>query len=50
MFILFIPLSFLIPSTSGFAGAVFPLLAGVVIKQQDVLASGSITAFSFAQD
>ncbi|WFQ90460.1 YfcC family protein [Mycoplasma feriruminatoris] len=48
MFILFIPLSFLIPSTSGFAGAVFPLLAGVVIKQQDVLASGSITAFSFA--
>ncbi|XWT83303.1 YfcC family protein [Mycoplasma capricolum subsp. capricolum] len=48
MFLLFILLSFLIPSTSGFAGAVFPLLIGVVLKQQDVLASGSITAFSFA--
>ncbi|MDQ0567489.1 putative ion transporter superfamily protein YfcC [Mycoplasma yeatsii] len=48
MFILFIPLSFLIPSTSGFAGAVFPLLAGIVTKDQGVLASGSITAFSFA--
>ncbi|WP_434333275.1 YfcC family protein [Mycoplasma capricolum] len=47
MFLLFILLSFLIPSTSGFAGAVFPLLIGVVLKQQDVLASGSITAFSF---
>ncbi|QVK06714.1 YfcC family protein [Mycoplasma mycoides] len=48
MFIFFIPLSFLIPSTSGFATAVFPLLGGVVIKNTDILASGSITAFSFA--
>lgn len=48
MFIFFIPLSFLIPSTSGFATAVFPLLGGVVAKNTEILASGSITAFSFA--
>lgn len=48
MFILFLPLSFLIPSTSGFAGAVFPLLGGIAVKNPEVLASGSITAFSFA--
>ncbi|WP_258176364.1 hypothetical protein [Mycoplasma mycoides] len=48
MFIFFIPLSFLIASTSGFATAVFPLLGGVVIKNNiDILASGSITTFSF---
>ncbi|AAT75371.1 arginine-ornithine APC transporter [Mesoplasma florum L1] len=48
LFILFIPLSLFIPSTSGFARAVFPLLGGVLAKDSDVLASGSITAFSMA--
>ncbi|ATZ21220.1 YfcC family protein [Mesoplasma tabanidae] len=51
LFILFIPLSLFIPSTSGFAKAVFPLLGGaggVLSKDPEVLASGSITAFSMA--
>ncbi|AVN64073.1 MULTISPECIES: YfcC family protein [Mesoplasma] len=48
LFILFIPLSLFIPSTSGFARAVFPLLGGVLAKDSEVLASGSITAFSMA--
>ncbi|WP_342252690.1 YfcC family protein [Spiroplasma endosymbiont of Amphibalanus improvisus] len=56
LFIIFIPLSFLIPSTSGFAAAIFPLLAGSstnpgIIMQPDAIAitaSGSIAAFSFA--
>ncbi|ATZ18463.1 arginine/ornithine antiporter [Williamsoniiplasma somnilux] len=52
LYIVFLPLSFLIPSSSGFAAAIFPLLTGVVTNtsgQWDgVTASGSITAFSFA--
>ncbi|ASZ08776.1 YfcC family protein [Mesoplasma chauliocola] len=48
LFILFIPLSIFIPSTSGFARAVFPLLGGVLAKDSEVLTSGSITAFSMA--
>ncbi|WP_342269291.1 YfcC family protein [Spiroplasma endosymbiont of Aspidapion aeneum] len=48
LFIIFILLSFVIPSTSGFATAVFPLLTGIVAKDSSILASGSITAFSFA--
>ncbi|WP_280123361.1 YfcC family protein [[Acholeplasma] multilocale] len=56
LFILFLPLSFLIPSTSGFAAAIFPLLVGTVTTQnaegavvfQDAAASGSVMAFSMA--
>ncbi|WP_339022708.1 YfcC family protein [Spiroplasma endosymbiont of Crioceris asparagi] len=48
LFIAFLPLSFLIPSTSGFATAVIPLLQGVMAKDPNVLTSGIITAFSFA--
>ncbi|ATG97834.1 YfcC family protein [Mesoplasma lactucae] len=55
LYLLFIPLSFVIPSSSGFATAVFPLLAGTVsvdpnaaVLQADAVAgSGSILAFSF---
>lgn len=53
LYLIFLPLSFLIPSTSGFAAAIFPLLTGLA-KTPDgnawdpVVASGSITAFSFA--
>ncbi|WP_198402290.1 YfcC family protein [Mesoplasma florum] len=57
LFILFLPLSFLIPSSSGFAAAIFPLIAtsvavkdsnGVVTGFQDAAASGSVMAFSMA--
>ncbi|AVN58633.1 YfcC family protein [Mesoplasma florum] len=51
LFILFIPLSLFIPSTSGFAKAIFPLLAstgGIITKDPEVLASGSVTAFVMA--
>ncbi|AXK51194.1 YfcC family protein [Spiroplasma alleghenense] len=47
-FFLFIPLSFLIPSTSGFATAIFPLWGPVAGSISISAASGSITAFSFA--
>ncbi|ATZ16099.1 putative ion transporter superfamily protein YfcC [Entomoplasma freundtii] len=54
LFLLFIPISIFIPSTSGFAVAIFPLLLNVVavkdgngeiIGAHDVLASGSVEAF-----
>lgn len=50
LFILFLPLSFLIPSTSGFASAIFPILGPVLMTMpsSDVTGSGAITAFSFA--
>ncbi|MDQ7982768.1 MAG: YfcC family protein [Spiroplasma sp.] len=50
LYLLFIPLSFLIPSTSGFATAIFPILGPVVMTMPDsaVTGSGSITAFAFA--
>lgn len=50
LFILFLPLSFLIPSTSGFAAAIFPILGPVLMTMPDsnLIGSGSITAFSFA--
>ncbi|WP_051635994.1 YfcC family protein [Mesoplasma photuris] len=56
LFLIFLPLSFLIPSSSGFAAAVFPLLAATVtttnpdgtIVFQEAAASGSVTAFSLA--
>lgn len=50
LFILFLPLSFLIPSTSGFATAIFPILGPVLMTMpnNDITGSGAITAFSFA--
>ncbi|MDI4567571.1 MAG: YfcC family protein [Mycoplasma sp.] len=45
LYILFIPLAFLIPSTSGFAAAVFGVLGETLGSDG---ASGAITAFSFA--
>lgn len=52
LYLIFLPLSFLIPSTSGFAAAIFPLLSGVVQTPagtwDPAVASGSVTAFSFA--
>lgn len=57
LFLMFIPLSIFIPSTSGFATAIFPLLLNVVavkgptgqiIGADDVLASNSIAAFVHA--
>lgn len=50
LFILFLPLSFLIPSTSGFASAIFPILGPVLMTMpdSDVTGSGAIAAFSFA--
>lgn len=56
LYLLFLPLSFVIPSTSGFATAVFPLLAGTVgvangdgnLVADSVAGSGSILSFSFA--
>lgn len=50
LYLLFIPLSFLIQSTSGFATAIFPILGPVVMTMphSDVTGSGSITAFAFA--
>lgn len=50
LFILFLPLSFLIPSTSGFASAIFPILGPVLMTMpnNDVTGSGAIAAFSFA--
>ncbi|AHI53922.1 arginine/ornithine antiporter [Spiroplasma sabaudiense Ar-1343] len=47
-FLIFLPLSFLIPSTSGFATAIFPLWGPVAGGIGLGAASGSITAFSFA--
>ncbi|WP_338971124.1 YfcC family protein [Spiroplasma endosymbiont of Panorpa germanica] len=47
-FLIFLPLSFLIPSTSGFATAIFPLWGPVAGGISASAASGSITAFSFA--
>ncbi|WP_027063430.1 YfcC family protein [Mesoplasma seiffertii] len=57
LFILFLPLSFLIPSSSGFAAAIFPLLVSTVstgaigspeFAFQGAAASGSVMAFSLA--
>lgn len=50
LFILFLPLSFLIPSSSGFASAIFPILGPVLMTMpnSDITGSGAITAFSFA--
>lgn len=50
LFILFLPLSFLIPSSSGFASAIFPILGPVLMTMphNDITGSGAITAFSFA--
>ncbi|ATZ16952.1 arginine/ornithine antiporter [Williamsoniiplasma luminosum] len=53
LYIIFLPLSFLIPSTSGFAAAVFPLLTGIAQNKtgggfDPVVGSGSVMAFSFA--
>jgi uncharacterized ion transporter superfamily protein YfcC len=50
LFLLFLPLSFLIPSTSGFATAIFPILGPVLLSMphNDVSGSGAITAFSWA--
>ncbi|WP_051350836.1 hypothetical protein [[Acholeplasma] multilocale] len=54
LFLIFIPISFLIPSTSGFSALIFPLIAPVVAIPTGVageyvadpaLASGSIAAF-----
>ena len=50
LFLLFLPLSFLIPSTSGFATAIFPILGPVLMSMPHnyVSCSGAITAFSQA--
>ncbi|WFQ93073.1 YfcC family protein [Mycoplasma feriruminatoris] len=53
LFIVFIPLAFLIPSSSGFATTIFPLLAKSLVDSktnqlQDYASSGSIMAFTFA--
>ncbi|MCL8209859.1 YfcC family protein [Spiroplasma attinicola] len=50
LLLLFLPLSFLIPSSSGFATAIFPILGPVLMTMpsSDVTGSGAITAFSFA--
>lgn len=50
LFIIFLPLSFLVPSTSGFAAAIFPILGPVLMSMPNstLIGSGSITAFSFA--
>lgn len=45
-FIIFLPLSFLIPSTSGFAAAIFPIWGPIAVAAG--AGSGSILAFSFA--
>lgn len=47
-FLFFLIISFVIPSTSGFATAVFPILGPVANGVSTGLASGTITAFSFA--
>ncbi|WHQ36920.1 YfcC family protein [Spiroplasma sp. SV19] len=47
-FFFFLIISFVIPSTSGFATAVFPILGPVANGVSTGLASGTITAFSFA--
>lgn len=54
-FLLFFALSFLIPSTSGFAGAVFPLIGpaiggygGIATALPGLTVSGSIASFSLA--
>ncbi|WP_053228496.1 hypothetical protein [Spiroplasma taiwanense] len=51
-FFIFLPLSFALPSTSGFSYAVFPVwgpLANTVVTSTGVsMVSGSITAFAFA--
>ncbi|QVK02771.1 YfcC family protein [Mycoplasma mycoides] len=53
LFIVFIPLAFLIPSSSGFATTIFPLLAKSLVDSktnqlQVYASSGSIMAFTFA--
>lgn len=50
LLLLFLPLSFLIPSSSGFATAIFPILGPVLMTMpnNDITGSGAITAFSFA--
>ncbi|MDP4040273.1 YfcC family protein [Mycoplasma mycoides] len=53
LFIVFIPLAFLIPSSSGFATTIFPLLAKSLVDSktnqlQAYASSGSIMAFTFA--
>ncbi|KAF5295840.1 hypothetical protein FQA39_LY13013 [Lamprigera yunnana] len=45
LFLMFVPLSLLIPSTSGFATLMFPLLVDTVKIDPEVLISGSILAF-----
>ncbi|AHF60633.1 hypothetical protein P344_01080 [Spiroplasma mirum ATCC 29335] len=47
-FFFFLIISIFIPSTSGFAAAVFPIIGPVAEGIQPGLWSGSITAFSFA--
>ena len=47
LFVIFIGLSFLIPSTSGFASAVFPSI-GPAVYQVGASVSGAITTFSYA--
>lgn len=48
-FIVFLPLSFLIPSTSGFAAAIFPIWGPTAAAAGGIsTVSGSIAAFSFA--
>lgn len=47
LFFIFIGLSFLIPSTSGFASAVFPSI-GPALAGSTVSVSGAITTFSYA--
>ena len=49
LFIIFIVLSFLIPSTSGFASAVFPIIGPTIAASSvGLTVSGSITTFSLA--
>lgn len=50
LFLVFLPLSFLIPATSGFATAIFPILGPALMSMPNnsVSGSGAITAFSWA--
>ncbi len=46
-YILFIPLTFVIPSTSGLAAATFPVLGPAITDSQANLVSGTITAYAW---
>jgi len=48
LFLVFFVLSFLIPSTSGFAAAVFPSVGPALIQSQTLSVSGAILAFSLS--